>query len=343
MTAPPAIPPLSNLTFRYFRDDADISGMLAVHDGCRERDRIDPFSVCYRIPNLSPAEYAADVAASLADGSGVNVLIAESRGKIVAHSRLEWWNEWDAQGRERKAYLIRGWVLPEWRGQGVGTALLNWGESRAQEMDGDALIPGELAANATDGEADGICLLTENGYSLRFLSPELARDLSDLPAASAPDGFAIRPLQTDDAREIAHALIEANADPDWPAVRLTAWIQQEEAGWVDFVSQCEPTLSRIGWKDGVVAGLHLCRRIGGVGDVANVAVRPEYRRQGLARALMFSCLQAMRNAGLQGARLYTSIGTKRDAPLVGPFAMYQGFGFRLTAFHNRYRKPLTKG
>ena len=336
MPTPPELPHIPDLTFRPFRDESDIAGVLAVHDGCRERDQIDAFSACYRIPNLSPAEYAADVAGSLSDGSGRNVLIAESDGKIVAHSRLEWWQEWDGErGAERRAYLIRGWVLPEWRGRGIGTALLGWGEKRALEMDGDAPLPGELAANATDGEADGIRLLTENGYSLRFLSPELARDLSDLPAVSAPEDFTILPLTFDDARDVAHVLIEANANPDWPAERLTAWIRQEEAGWMDFVAQCDPLLSRIGWKEGVVAGLHLCRRRAEVGDIANVAIRPAYRRRGLARALMFSCLHAMRDAGLQGARLYTSIGTERDAPLTGPFAMYQGFGFRVIAFHNR--------
>jgi ribosomal protein S18 acetylase RimI-like enzyme len=110
---------------------------------------------------------------------------------------------------------------------------------------------------------------------------------------------------------------------------------------VDFVDECDPAISRIGWQNGKVAGLHVCRRVGNIGDVANVAVRPAFRRQGLARALMFHCLHAMQEQGLQGARLYTGIGTERDAPSDGPFKMYQGFGFRLFAFHNRYRKPMS--
>jgi ribosomal protein S18 acetylase RimI-like enzyme len=71
-----------------------------------------------------------------------------------------------------------------------------------------------------------------------------------------------------------------------------------------------------------------------------VAVLSAYRMQGLARSLMFHCLHAMREQGLTGARLYTGIGTDRDAPPSGPFQMYQGFGFRLFAFHNRYRKSM---
>jgi hypothetical protein len=55
---------------------------------------------------------------------------------------------------------------------------------------------------------------------------------------------------------------------------------------------------------------------------------------------MFHCLHAMREQGLSGARLYTGIGTDRDAPPSGPLRMYQGFGFRIFAYHNRYRKPL---
>ena len=338
----PDIFTVAGLTFRHYRGESDLAAMLAVHEGCRTADHIDPFSVCYRVPNMSAEDYARDVALSLADGSNRNVLLAEHEGRIIAHSRLEWWNEWDsACNAERRVYLSRGWVLPEWRGKGIGTSLLHWSEARARIMDEEHAVPGELAANASDGEQDSITLLQKEGYQLRFLSPELAyEDFSSLPPVAAATGFEIRPLELSHCRAVAHALIEANTPSNLTPEQLAVWIQQEEPGWTTFVEDCDPAFSRIGWYNGEVAGLHLCRRVGSVGDVANVAVRPVYRMRGLARALMFACLHAMREQGLTGARLYTGIGTDRNASPSGAYQMYLGLGFRLLAFHNRYRKPL---
>ena len=345
--SPPLVPDAPNLpglSFRHFRGESDVPSLVSVHEGCRERDQTDPFSVCYRVPNLSLDEYQRELSDSLSDGSGRNIVLAGIAGSVIAHGRLEWWNEWNGdKGLEHRAYLVRAWVLPEWRNRGIGTALLHWGEERARALDMNHAAPGELATNASDGEADAISLLHNEGYRLRFLSPELAfDDLTNLPPLSVPPGFEITPLQSEDCPAVARALIEANADPNLSRAALEEWISREEPGWTSFVQSCEPGISRIGWANGEVAGLHLCRRRGPVGDIANVAVRPAFRMRGLARSLMFHCLHAIRDAGLRGARLYTGIGTDRDAEPSGPYRMYLGFGFRLIAFHNRYRKAMPR-
>jgi hypothetical protein len=108
-------------------------------------------------------------------------------------------------------------------------------------MDQDQSAPGELAANASDGEKDAIALLLNEGYELRFLSPELAyEDFANLPPATTPTGFEIRPLEAQDHRAVAQALIEANADPNLTPEQLAAWTQREEAGWTQFVADCDP-------------------------------------------------------------------------------------------------------
>lgn len=331
----PDAPNIPGLTFRRYRGAADLGAMLAVHDGCRAADRIDPYSVCYRLPNLPANEYAQDVALSFADDSEANVLLAEAAGQVIAHSRLEWWDSYEG-ARETRVYLTRAWVVPEWRGRGIGTALLHWAEVRARTPNGDGLA-GELAANASEGEVDARALLEHEGYRLVFLSPELAYDdLANLPTAETPEGFVIRPLEPQQHLAVARALIEANAPPESLEARLAG----EEAEWTAFAASCDPRISRIAWYGDGVAGLYLCRSQGECGDVAQVAVRPAYRLRGLSRALMFHCLHAMREQGLTTVRVFTSAGIDPDEPPSGPLAMYQRFGFHVIARHYRYRKPL---
>lgn len=332
----PDAPAVPGPTFRPYRGEADIGPMLAVHEGCRAADKTDAYSVCYRLPNLSPDEYAQDVALSSADGSDENVLLAEGAGQVIAHGRLEWWSSYDG-GLKTRVYLTRAWVLPEWRGKGIGTALLHWTEARARTLNAGG-PPGELAANASEGEADARRLLENAGYRLFFLSPELAYDdLDGLPPAETLEGFEVRPLEPAHHRAVARALIEANAPPESLEVRLA----MEEAEWTAFAASCDPEISRIAWHDDEAAGLYLCRSRDVCGDVAQVAVRPAYRGRGLSRALMFHCLHAMRGQGLTTVRVFTSAGTDPDEPPSGPLAMYLRFGFRVIARHYRYRKPLT--
>ena len=330
-------------TYRPYAGESDLAQMVRVHDSCRDADSVDAYSVAYRVPNMPIDDYRRDVALSLADGTNQNILIAEFDGHMIAHCRLEWWNEWDESLKgERTAYLIRGWVTPEWRKRGVGTHLLGWGEARAYEMDKGIAIRGELAANATDGERDTTQLLLDAGYQIRFLSPELSYDdFSILPALSTPDEFEIHPLQQEDHLVVAKALVLANAPATMTEDQLDSWLAAEVPGFVDFTSRCDHAISRIAWKDGEVAGLYLCRRKDDVGDVANVAVIPKYRMQGLSRSLMFHCLHAMKADGITKARVFTGIGADRNAPPEGPYKMYLGFGFRLMTFHNRYRKPMS--
>lgn len=336
MLCPPDAPDVPGLTFRAYRGEADIGPMRAVHDGCRVEDKTDPHSVCYRLPNLPPDEYAQDVALSFADGTQENVLLAEVAGQVIAHGRLEWWSSYDG-GSETRVYLSRAWVLPQRRGRGIGTALLYWAEARSRSLNvGDP--PGELAVNASEGEADARRLLENEGYRLFFLSPELAYDdLDSLPPAETPEGFKIRPLEPAHHGSVARALIESNAPPESLEVRLAT----EEAEWTAFAASCDPALSRIAWHEDEVAGLYLCRSRGVCGDVAQVAVRPAYRGQGLSRALMSHCLHAMRDQELTTVRVFTSAGVDPDEPPSGPLAMYLRFGFHVIARHYRYRKPLT--
>jgi GNAT superfamily N-acetyltransferase len=327
------------LTFRFYQSKVDVPAMLQVHEACRVRDKTDPYSVCYTIPNLPADKYAS----LMRDVLPRCALIAEdTRGKVVAQGWMEVW------GHDERLYLWRVWVIPEWRGQGVGTALFRWGEERARELHAGDPCPALHLANATEGEQEAVSLLANEGYYLSFVSPELAFDLSpDIPTYPPPNGIVLRPLTPTAHRSVARALCEANLSPpsheaDWVGNELQERIDAEEVEWLARVQDSDAQLSPVAWAGDTVAGAYLCRRTGDVGEIAQVAVRAPWRGRGVARTLAYRSLQDLYDAGCITARLFTSVGPDETEPTHGPYAMYRKFGFTPFSRHLRFRKPMTE-
>ena len=65
-----------------------------------------------------------------------------------------------------------------------------------------------------------------------------------------------------------------------------------------------PGMSFVAWADGVVVGAVLCGHDGRRGYLHHLAVHPEYRRQGIGRALVNRCLDALREIGLDKCHLF---------------------------------------
>jgi len=333
------LPEIPGLLIRSHAGREDVAAMLALHEACRVRDRIDLDSICYKTPNLSVERYAAEVEAGPEKAA---VLVAESEGgPLLAHGWMEAW------GIEERLYLWQVWVHPEWRGRGIGTALLHWGERRARELHGDDPRLALHLANATEGEADAVELLRNEGYALNFVSPELSFDVLD--AVQVPrvvEGIELRSLGAEEHRAVARALSEANLNSPgqearWVGEALEQRIDAEEDEWLKRVANSDPALGVVAWAGDEVAGAYLCGRSGKVGEIAQVAVRAPWRGRGVARALAMQSLRGLRSAGCSGARLFTSIGPDEVEPTEGPYAMYRKFGFVPIARHLRFRKAMS--
>ena len=103
-------------------------------------------------------------------------------------------------------YLTTGWVVPSWRGKGIGTAMLHWAETRIQELASEHPTQGhwEYASNATNTEVEATDLLRANGYYAAYtvLDMELT-DFSRVPEPNLPAGLELRPLTP---RTLSHGL-----------------------------------------------------------------------------------------------------------------------------------------
>lgn len=79
-------------------------------------------------------------------------------------------------------------------------------------------------------------------------------------------------------------VVREGAEADWPAIRALIAVCPEAARWADTY----PAL--VAEVEGRVAGFALYRLVAGEGELLNLAVNPEVRRDGIGKALMRALL-----------------------------------------------------
>ena len=90
----------------------------------------------------------------------------------------------------------------------------------------------------------------------------------------------IRPAWPADAPALALLERRCFADP-WTGETFRSLLKQPEA------------IGVVAEADGEIAGYGLARAVAGSGEILNIAVAPERRRQGLAQAMLVTLLQAL--------------------------------------------------
>lgn len=311
--------------FRPYHGHGDHEAMAAVRLGCAERDRIDARSV---VEGLPTAAEVAEASARLEDPSGNQVLV-EHNGGVVGYSTIRWWQERDGTW----LYLHRGYLLPEHRGQGIGSAMLDWAEGRVRRLvrqhgTGRTAV---LGANAMASEEDATALLLGAGYRRVFSLVEL--ELADLTRLAddrpLPSGIRLGAVEPGSYRAAWETVVESYAD----AAFTERWTFES------FLATAAPTCWRAAWTEEHMAGVALCsirRHDPTVGEVGELSVRAESRRLGLGRALLLDGLRCLREHGATTARLYTGTANPHRS-----FDLYESVGFRRQNEYVRYRKPIT--
>ncbi|MFF7442964.1 GNAT family N-acetyltransferase [Streptomyces sp. NPDC008122] len=312
--------------FRPYRGQEDHGAMAAVRLGCAERDRIDPRSI---VEGLPTAAEIADASAKSDDPSQNQVLVEHDDGGVVGYSTIRWWQERDGTW----LYLHRGYLLPEHRGQGIGSAMLNWAESRIRRLvqqHGTARTA-VLGANAMASEQDATKLLLDRGYRRVFGLVELElADLRQLPDGKPlPVGVRVGPIDPSGYRAAWETVVDSYAG----AAFTQRWTFES------FLATADSACWRAAWDGEQMAGVALCsirRQDPTVGEVEELSVRKESRRLGLGRALLLNGLRCLREHGAGTARLYTGTANPHRS-----YDLYESVGFRRQNVHVRYRKPIT--
>jgi mycothiol synthase len=329
------MPAVEGLTFRSLSGERDADAVYELRAACVEQDQVDLLSTSEGLP--SREEMHAAVAQILADHQQDRRLLAEIHGDLVGYSLVESWSEDDG----RWVYLILGWVLPAWRGRGIGTAMLRWGEQTAQygvteERPGE---PFEFAANSSSTQPEGTALLLNEGYEVGYTVLEMGLDFSALPPVfPLPEGLEVRLVLPEHYFKLACSISEAyRGEYERGRFHETRPVEDTMAGLM--ASRHDPALWQVAWLGDEVVGQVTPVIEGGRAFFHDISVRPAWRRRGLARALLTRALWDLRARGVAAIRLNTVAEFRTRAR-----DLYQSVGFRLLKEFPRYRKsPVQPG
>jgi mycothiol synthase len=311
----PDAPAIPGLRFRHLRDAADYVPLATLLAEARLADGVE------RIPDAASLEVEYE---NLADfDPGRQVILAEVDGRLVAFG---------LHVREMRddtiVYMTQGSVHPDFRRRGLGRAILHYNRDRLLEMASGSPDDGprEFGAWATEGEVGGRALLESEGYrTVRFGFAMQRPTLDDLPAAPLPHGLEIRTVSEAHHRAIFDADNEAFRD-HWGHREST----EEDFRWIFGHPDLNTHLWRVAWDGDDVAGAVLTfvvpsenAKLGvNRGWLERISVRRPWRRRGVAKALIVSALEGLRDAGMSEAML----GVDAEN-LTGALRLYESLGF----------------
>ncbi len=325
------VPAPPGVTFRRFKGEADYAAIAHIMNASNAGDQIEETTrvedVANELAHLSNCDPADDF------------VFADADGKTVGFSRVHW----RINGEGQRIYWQSGFIVPEWRREGIGSAMLGYTEGRARLHARAHPIPGaSLLQGVGEDTAYGkIALFERAGYTpARYFFFMQRKDLHDLPDAPLPRGIELIPAQPEHMRAIWNAKEEAFRD-HW------GYASKAEADYQHWLNDPVNDLGlwQIAWdvNTNQVAGMSLNminyddnRQYNFLrGWVISLAVRRPWRGRGLARALLVNSLRILRERGMAEAVLAVD-----GENLTGALRLYEGVGFRVLNKDALYRKPL---
>jgi mycothiol synthase len=237
------------------------------------------------------------------------------------------------------AYLeMDGYVHPNFKGQGIGTALMQWAEERAREE--MKLASPDLRVflhGTTDGRDEvGKALFAEMGYvPVRYFWRMEIILAEEPPVPVFPAGLELRPFDKE-----AHAHLIWQADNEafsehWGSHATTF----EEWKFRKFERpEFDPALWFVLWDGDQIAAFSQNRYRNGIGWVGTLGVRKPWRKQGLGLALLQHSFRDFYQRGMP------TIGLGVDAAnSTGATRLYQRAGMHAATEFVTFEKELRPG
>jgi mycothiol synthase len=231
-----------------------------------------------------------------------------------------------------------GYVHPDFRGLGIGTALLQALEERARkeielaEPDLRVYIINTMSAADTSARE----IHESEGYKLIRHHWMMEANLTEAPKVIPfPTGVELRPFVKETQDYLVFQAEEEAFSDHWEHVpgNFNNWklrkIEREEF---------DPALWHIAWDGDQIAGYAQTRYRNGVGWVGNLGVRRPWRKRGLGEALLLHAFNEFYKRGM----VTIGLGVDASNP-TGATRLYQKVGMHIAVEDVLYEKELRPG
>ncbi len=266
-----------------------------------------------------------------------DMLFAEIKGETIAYSRVEWWQEEDPNDRIYTHFVL---IVPEYREKGIEQAMIQWCENRlldiAEEHPQDSKRYYQTYSSAVKSSFNNILKSFEYEVERYFI--EMSRSLDVIPETQLPDGIDVRIVNEQDERKVWDASVEAFRD-HWgfsPPTEQDYTSYKNSKYW-------QPDLWQVAWDgDEVVSSVlnyidqdYNMKFQRKRGWTENISTRREWRRRGIAKALI------VRSMHMHKAKGMTEVGLGVDTNnLSGALNLYQSLGYKKDKTMMTYRKEM---
>jgi len=326
---PDNAPVIPGLTFRSFVGEIDFSRMLAIINAASKADNDET--------STTLADIKHDYAHLTNSNPETDMIFAEINGEAVAYSRVHWWQEDDPNDRVYSCFVH---IVPAWRDQAIEETMIQWCEGRLRNISQEHPKDSKRLFQYSSLEAKKSLnkILESLGYTSTRFFIEMSRPLEDIPEAELHEGIEARPVTEEHAHKVWEAANEAFRD-HW------GYSEPKEEEYISYKSSkyFQPDLWQVAWDgDEVVSSVmnyidqdHNKKYHRKRGWTENISTRREWRRRGIARALIVRSMHMHKANGMTEVAL----GVDTDNPN-GALKLYQSLGYKKLRTEVIYRKPM---
>jgi len=322
-------PALPGLCFRYYAGEDDLPAMVDVvaasleANGSTTHVSLENLRSEFRnVNHVAPEE---------------GVLLAFVDEGLVAFSSIEYS---DTPTGERH-YRSLGEIHPDWRGRGIGGAMLTFNEGLLRDIAARQQHPAQckFITYLHDANRGGLALVRERGYQRVRVGHHMVRpDMDGIDAPSLPDGLELRRLTEDMLPQLWDAMAVAFRDHfgvhDYSPAAFRRWAEDPRMD-LDLLFIAFDGNEMTAGVQGVIDPEENEAQGYLRGWTDPVFTRRPWRRRGLAYALLGHTLQALSERGMTSAQL----GVDSENPYQA-LTLYQRHRFEVVRSASEWHKAL---